>query len=252
MEEAHNHPRFVRGRDMLALVVKLLLQENNLSHTDLQDLFRWACPDTPTWLSRSQISTLRNSKLPKPGAQIFLGLAAINLRLAQLAGDDSPMVQALTPLGPLPLSLARLKEEKEKPYFVVNPQTGMPCDEGDLFRLYCGSLEIEEEQWNRMRSKYSDSDAARISTQLALWAQRWMVRQGLIPLEGRSKILDAYPNKQSKRREKLWEVILGQSKWTGDELREEADGLRFLIGTIERGSAFSLREFDRWCRGEAV
>jgi hypothetical protein len=250
MEEAHNHPRFVKGRDMLALVVKLLLEENSLSHTDLQDLYRWACPDTPTWLSRSQISTLRNAKLPKPGAQIFLGLAAINLRLAQLAGDDSPMVQALEKRGPLPPNLARFRQEK--PYFVVNPQTGMPLDEGDLFRLYCSSLEIDEEHWNRMKSLYSNRDAAQISTQLALWAQRWMVKQGLIPLEGRSQILDAYPNKESRKRDKLWEVILGQSKWTGEELREEADRLRFLIGTIERGTAFSIRDFDRWCRGEPV
>lgn len=250
MEEAHNHPRFVKGRDMLALVVKLLLEENGLSHSDMQDLYRWACPDTPTWLSRSQISTLRNSKLPKPGAQLFLGLAAVNLRLAQLAGDDSPMVKALSPAGPLPPNLARLREDK--PWFIVNPQTGMPCDEGDLFRLYCGSLEIEEERWNRMKMLYSDRDAAEISTQLALWAQRWMVKQGLIPLEGRSKIMNAYPNKQSKRQDKLWEVILGQSKWTGEEIRQEIDGLRFLVGTIEKGSAFTIREFDRWCRGEAV
>lgn len=251
MEEAHNHPRFVKGRDRLALVVKLMLEENGLSHSDLQDLYRWACPDTPTWLSRSQISTLRNSKLPKPGAQIFLGLAAINLRLAQFAGDDSPAVQALESRGPLPPSLAKLKHEG-KPWFMVNPQTGLPCDEGDLFRLYCGNIEIDEERWNRLPKVYKDNDAREASTSLALWAQRWMVKQKLIPISAKPELLKFYPVKEKSRQDRLWEVILGQRQFTAEEMREEADALRFLVGGVERGSALNMREFDRWRQGQSI
>lgn len=251
MEEAHNHPRFVKGRDRLALVVRLLLEENGLSHTDMQDLFRWACPDTTTWLSRSQISTLRNSKLPKPGAQIFLGLAAINLRLAEMAGDDSPAVKALEPRGPLPPNLKTLRLDG-KPWFFANPETGLPCDEGDLFRLFCGSLEIDDERWQRLPTVYKEADAREVSTQLALWAQRWMVKQGLIPLSAKPALLKAYPIKEKSRQDRLWEVILGQKQYTAEELREEADSLRILVGGIERGSALTFNEFDRWRHGQGV
>lgn len=252
MPEAHNYPQFVQGRDRLALVVRLLLEQNGLSHSDMQAFFRWCCSDTPTWFNRSQISTIRNSKLPKPGPQIFLGIAEINLRLAQLAGDDSPMVQELEPRGPLPADLKHLANPDHKPFYVVNPKTGFPMDEGDLFKLFCGRIEMDGERWEKMPAVYDDDEASQISGQMAVWAQRWMAKRNLIPLEGRSELLKAYPPTDPKRIERLWNVVLGQSRWKGRELRDEADALRFMVGTMERGSAYSIREFDRWCRGQEV
>jgi hypothetical protein len=87
MEHApHNHPTFVAGRDRLARLVKQLVSKNDLSHKDLEDFARWAALDEQAgeWLSKSQVSTIRNAKLPKPGPQLFLALACVNLRLAEL------------------------------------------------------------------------------------------------------------------------------------------------------------------------
>lgn len=248
MADAHNDPQFIRGRDKIGLAMRLLLEQNGLSHTDMQDFYRWCCPDRATWFNRSQISTLRNMKLPKPGPQIFVALSQINLRLAQLAGDDSPPVKALAPLGPLPASLWHLKDPDHKPFFITNPETGWPMGLGELYRLFCGELEMEGERWQNLPSLYTDDDGEQISGRLAVWAQRWMVKEGLIPLEARQRIMDAYPVKEVSRQKRLWDVILGGTTYGGRELREEADALRFLVGTLDRGAAFSLREFDRWCR----
>lgn len=248
LTEPHNHERFVQGRDRIALVVRLLLQRNGLSHTEFHEFYKWTSPDTPTWLSRSQVSTLRNAKLPKPGPQIFDALGTVNLRFAQLAGEDSPEIRELPKLGPLPVGLRRLSEEK--PFFMQNPHTGLPMDGGDMFRLYCSKLEIAPHQWQETPPAYDDDAAADISQRLALWAQRWMVGKQLIPNAAKSVFLNAYPVEDQQRRERCWDVALGRWLWSSDEASEERDALRFLIGNLEGRPALSVREFDRWIRGE--
>lgn len=248
--ETHNHPIFIQGRQRLAVLVELLLRENSLSHADLQALYRWSCPETASWFASSQVSSLRNAKLPKPGAQVFMAIAEINLRLAQLAGDDSPAVKELSSCGPLPPKLKRLKDIK--PFFVVNPKTGFPMDVGDIFKVYCGKIDIDGEEFTRMGNSYTKLEAKELSGQLAVWAQRWMVKQGLIPLLARTQVMDHYPIKNKERQDRLWDVILGQQEFTAKELVEEVDALRFLIGGIERESAFNIREFERWRQGLPV
>ena len=248
MDQTHNHPIFTQGREQLAFVVRLLLVENRLSHVQMQDLYRWSAPATASWFASSQVSALRNAHLPKPGAQLFVAIAEINLRLAQLAGDDSPAVKALDACGPLPTNLKKLRDTK--PFYVTNPDTGLPMDVGDLFLLYCGKLVIEQDLHSL--SFYTAQEAKELSGQIAVWAQRWMVKQGLIPLLGRAKIMECYPAKEKERQERIWDVVLSQQEFTADEVLEEADSLRFLVGCIDRGSALTVREFDRWRRGVPV
>lgn len=249
MIESHNHPRFVAGRDRLAMVIKQLLAKNGLTHSQLHDFYTWCEPETPTWLANSQISTLRNSKLPKPGPQILDAIGMINLRLAQLAGDDSPMVRDLPERPLLPAALRHLTENA---WFMQNPHTGLPMDSGDIFRLYSGRLQMEGAEWEEPAKPFSDDDAAQLSGRFAVWAQRWMVSQGMIPLEARERFLSAYPLKDAKRRDRCWDVALGRVQWTGKQLSDERDALRFLIGQHERGSALNVREFDRWASGQPV
>ena len=246
MDQSHNHPRFVQGRKRLAGVVRLLLDDNQLSHADMVELYRWAAPDTGTWLSTSQLSTLRNAKLPKPGPQLFDVLGEVNLRLAQLAGDDSPAVRKLSDAGPLPTNLRRLRDEP--PFFLKNPETGLAMDAGDLFRLFIGRLEFDDDRLGMDALVKSDEIARRLSEDLAMWAQRWMLGQGLLLTEAKGKILNAYEVADPKRQQRLWSVLLKERAFTGQELTEELDGLRFLVGRLERGSALSHREFDNWCR----
>ena len=248
MDETHNHPLFIKGREQLAFVIRSLLVENRLSHNQVQDLYRWSAPAAASWFSSSQVSGLRNAKLPKPGAQLFMAIAEINLRLAQLAGDDSPAVKELDDCGPLPTNLKKLRDIK--PFYVINPDTGLPLDVGDLFRLYCGKLVIDQDL--PLPSIYTAQETKELSGQLAVWAQRWMVKRGLIPLLARTKIMECYPVKEKEQQERIWSVILSQEELKPDEVIEEADSLRFLIGCIERGTALTVREFDRWRRGVPV
>lgn len=245
MTEAHHHPRFVEGRSRLATVVRLLLAENDLSHADLEAFYRWACPETPTWLNKSQVSTLRNAKLPKPGPQLFDALAQINLRMAQLAGNTSPMVQALDDRGPLP---SELKHLRDGAFWVPNPQTNQPMDVGDLFRVYVGRLELSGSLWEELPEVYTDAEAAQISGHLGLWFQQRLLKDGKTLLEGNPLLMELYPAaKDAKRLKRLQLVLGGHEVYTSKDLNEERDALRFLTGKLERGSAFSVREFDRWC-----
>jgi hypothetical protein len=246
MDQAHNHPRFVKGREKLAGVLRLLLEENRLSHAEMVELYRWSCPDTKTWLSTSQLSSLRNAKLPKPGPQLFDCLGEINLRLAQLAGDDSPEVKALEDPGPLPTNLKRLRDAP--PFFIQNQLTRLAMDAGDLFRLYIGRLDYEDARLDRDALVKSDQEAGRISHDLATFVQQWQVEQGVLLMDVKGKVLASYGVADPKRQDRLWSVLLGESRYTGKELAEETDALRFLVGRLARGSALTHREFDRWCR----
>lgn len=249
MLEPHNHPRFVRGRDLIATSIKLLLLRNNLSHTDLEAFYRWAAPETAAWLSQSQISTLRNAKLPKPGPQIIDAIGEINVRLAQLSGDDSPIVRDLPKLPSLPRKLAHLDGDA---WFMQNPHNGLPMDGGDYFRMYCGRLEMKGTEWEKPLGAFSDENAAEVSQRIAVWAQRWMVAHELIPMEAKERFLTEYQPTDPKRRERCWDVVLGRTQWNGPQLSEERDALRFLVGAHERSKAFSVREFDRWVKGLTV
>lgn len=125
-------------------------------------------------------------------------------------------------------------------------------DVGDIFKVYCGKIDIDGEEFTRMGNSYTKLEAKELSGQLAVWAQRWMVKQGLIPLLARTQVMDHYPIKNKERQDRLWDVILGQQEFTAKELVEEVDALRFLIGGIERESAFNIREFERWRQGLPV
>jgi hypothetical protein len=245
--EAHNHPRFVEGRNRLARVVRLLLAENQLSHSDLETFYRWACPDTPTWLNKSQVSTLRNAKLPKPGPQLFDALSQINLRLAKLAGSNADLVQELDDRGPLPPDLKHLAGTA---FFMVNPQTQQPMEVGDLFRLYVGRLEMKDQAWDDLPAVYTDDEAAQISYRLALWFQKTAAAQDRVAMEFRPQFIEAYPYAaDDRRRERLWRVLMGTETLNAKELSEEREALRFTVGKLERGTALTVREFDRWCHG---
>ncbi|MFM9047939.1 MAG: hypothetical protein ACKOOH_09870 [Cyanobium sp.] len=246
MEHApHNHPNFVAGRSRLGHFVGLLLSNNGLSHQDLQDFAVWAAIDDQAadWLSKSQISTLRNAKLPKPGAQLFLALACVNQRLAELCLKEGegpardPLPQALRHLAVVP-----------GPWFLENPETGEACDEGDLFRIYCGRLKIPELEGSDQRM--SAQAVNLVCERLALLAHQWMKTQDFpSPKTAREALLELYPVKEHERRTRVWEVIQQVHDLTPDQFEEERDALRLLVGRLQSGQALSVREFDRWLAG---
>ena len=241
MEHPHNHPQFVLGRHRLARAVQLLLSRNELSHQELDIFAGWCAPDEQAgqWLAKSQISTICNAKLPKPGGQIFLSLAWINKALAELSRGE--------PQGrPLPPKLRRLAVAPG-PWFLAHPVTGEPCDVGDWFRIYCGELTTDELE--DLPDLYSRETAVIASEKLALLAQAWMAEQRLSWRAGREEIASLYGTKERERRERLLAVLSGDQQFTGAELDLEREPLRFLVGRLLGREALSVRQFDRWLRG---
>lgn len=238
----HNHPQFVLGRKRLARALSLLLSRNDLSHSELDQLAAWASPDEQSgaWLAKSQISTILNAKLPKPGGQIFLSLAQINRSLAELAAGR-------TPAKPLPPKLRRLAVEPG-PWFLAHPISGQPLSSGDWFMIYTGELTTDELE--DLPEIYSQETAVMASEKLALLAQGWMAGQRLSWRAGREEIASIYQPRDRERRERLMEVLEGGRTFTGSELDEEREALRFLVGRLLGRDALGVREFDRWIRGQ--
>ena len=238
----HNHPQFVLGRQRLARAVALLLTRNELSHSELDQLAAWAATDEQSgaWLAKSQISTILNAKLPKPGGQIFLSLAQINRAFADLAAGR-------TPAKPLPPRLRRLAVEPG-PWFLAHPVSGQPLTSGDWFMIYSGELTTDELE--DLPEIFGQETAVAASEKLALLAQGWMAEQRLSWRAGREQIASLYQPKDRERRERLLEVLSGDRTFTGSELDQEREALRFLIGRLLDRDALSVREFDRWIRGQ--
>lgn len=232
LDQPHNHPLFRLGRDRLARAIRLLLARNELSHQELEDFAEWAAEDEAQagWLNKSQISTLRNSRLPKPGPQIFLALGTLNAALARLRHDP--------PGRPLPPALRKLAVEPG-PWFLDHPTTGEPCDAGDWFRIYAGLLSHPD--LDELPEVFSDEDAAMASERLALLAQRWLLESRMLLSDARREIEAISP--------RLWRVVLGEQRLSAAELADERDALRFLVSRLQGTDALSVRDLDRWIRG---
>ncbi len=132
----------------------------------------------------------------------------------------------------------------------MNPTTGQPCDEGDLFRIYCGRLEVPELEGESVPRV--DARAVRLASErLALLAQGWMKAQDFPSIKaGREALLELYPVKDGARRQRLWDVIQQLEELTPEEFSEELDALRLLVGRLQ-GDEMSVRGFDRWLSGAA-
>lgn len=242
-KQPHHHEQFRVGRDRLARAVTLLLVRNDLSHQDLEDLAAWATPeaDGDRWLQKSQVSSLRNSKVPKPGAQVLLALANTNRALAELArgvASDRP---------PLPRNLRHLGEGS--PFWLAHHSTGEPLTPGDWFEILIGLYASDE--LGDGAQPFSDQTAAIASEQFALLVSDWQNREAIRLPALRQALEATYPEKDPQRRELLWRVAIGERRWTGAQLSEERDALRFTIGRLEDRPALTPRELDQWVRAGA-
>lgn len=232
--------RLSKGRAAFARVLKALLIRNRLTHASLKEFHDWAEPEQRTWLSTSQISGLRTSKLSAPGPRAFDSVGRVNLRLAQIAGYDCPSVRALEPLPPgLPPNVKHLAEEA---WFARRPDNGLPMTAGDLFEVWIGRLDPELED-----SGYSDRQARAICERIGLLAQSWLADRSLLPTQGRPEIEARYPVESRARRDRLWTALMGGASLKGDQLLEEEEALRELVGRLSGGEEpLSVDEWSRW------
>jgi hypothetical protein len=238
--------RLEEGRARLARVLKTLLSKNALSHAALKTFHDWAEPDQRTWISPSQMSGLRTSRLKAPGPRAFDSLGQINLRLAQIAGVDCPDVRRLSDLPPvLPPEVKRLRESA---WCARRPDNGLPMNAGDLFLVWLGRLDPELDEVG-----YSDREARAVCERLALVAQAWLHDQDLLPSQGRREIEERCPPNSQARRDRLWNALMGGSALTGVELAEEEEAVRALVGRLSpKSEPLTSNEFERWIAGGAL
>lgn len=200
------------------MVVTLLLR-NGLSHAELKMLAEWASPDSPSWLSTSQISYLRTGVLKSIGPKTVDALGQLNLALAHVAGNDS---ERCSPCASLPKLPSRFKAVLEHPFYIRDPETKLPMHQGDLYRVWIGRLTPDESALKTL----SEEEAITLSKKICTKLQRWCSEQGLLLTDGLPQIIRAYPHRDNKKRVELFShVAAGVAYYTPEQIEEEIDGI---------------------------
>lgn len=237
--------RLDSGKEALSRCIKALLLRNTLTHSELKAFHNLVSPDCTTWLSTSQISGIRTGTYKAPGPRVLDSLGQINLRLAQLAGHQSPEVRELGPCPPLGDSLARLKES---PWFLTHPSSGLPMTAGDLFMVWVGRIKPD-----LPTVSYSDRQARSICERLALEAQGGLMERGILPSKARPAIEAEYAAEFSQRqRDAVWATLMGATSLTGEQLIDLRPALSAAFGSLRVGRPLSDAEFDRWAQSGSL
>lgn len=228
-------PRLDRGRQVFARAIRGLILRNSLSHDELRTFSQWACPWGLDWLSKSQLSYLRRGKLQSPGAKVFDALGQVNLRLAQLSGDDGPEVDALPPLPAPPRELI---DRLEHPFYLRHPEHGLAMTAGDLYMVWLGRLIPRD----LTLDPFTATQAAQLSEAISVAAQRWAAAQGMLLTQAVPKLLELYGVPDGVRQSKLRSVIFGLAAYTPQELLDEVEALSNLADAIAADKAPASRE----------
>lgn len=217
--------RHEQGRITFARCIRLLLARNDLSHQDLKDLAAWANPDGRNWLSTSQVSYLRTLRLKAVGPRTLDALGQLNLALAHLAGDDSRKAQAMGTLPPPPRHVA---EKLASPFYLRDPDTDLPMDAGDLYRVWIGRATPEGAD----ALFITDDEAQAFSFRLAELVQRWCQSRDALLFQCLPSILDLYPVDAQPRIERLRRVVAGIETFSAADLQEELRALAAMVGAM--------------------
>jgi hypothetical protein len=236
----HTHANFQLGRDRLAAALVRLLESNELSHSAFEGFLAWCVDDRHAagWLAASQVSSLRNAKLPKPGPQIFMALGAVNQGLYELTQG--------APTRPLPKGCRHLADNPDV-WFLAHPATGEPMGAANWFELYCGLLDCPE--LDKLPGIFTEDQAHNASQFFALLAAGWKgveLESGTTSQKLRGKFDKLIPEIPKARAERIWKAANGKHIFTAEELKAERDVLRFVVGGLLDRQALTVREFDRW------
>lgn len=229
----HGSQRMASGIATFSKALKMLLARNNLTHEELVALSKWANPWGQTWLSTSQISYLRTGVLKKAGPQTLDALAQVNLRLAQAAGDNSTIVQALPDFGAMPSEV-----RPEDPWFLRHPGSRDPLDTGGLFMIWIGRLLPE----GLADSHISDMEARRLSGNIERIVQGWARDRRLTLKEALDVAIEAYGAKEERKRQKLKSVICGFEIYSGEEFTQELPAFGAMLGVLDNVEPLDANE----------
>jgi hypothetical protein len=203
------------GRQAFGHLIRVWHERNGWSHrvlpglADQLDLGR---------VHNSQLSNLRNGKLPSPGPEVFLALGAINQWLHGRAVSGR-----LPGAEPLLAAAPELQQALESSAVALLNDQGLPLGPGDLLEIFVGLQQPPA----AFDLRIAEAEAAALSAALAA-----LFTAGLPWRSCRDALLAAYPAEKRQRREQFAAVMAGQRDYSATELDAELPDLRRTLAAL--------------------
>ncbi|MFM8525063.1 MAG: hypothetical protein ACKOCM_05530 [Cyanobacteriota bacterium] len=207
--------RLESGRQAFGHLIRVWHERNGWSHRVLPGLAEQLDLGR---VHNSQLSNLRNGKLPSPGPEVFLALGAINAWLHRHA----PSGRCITPAPELE-ALPELQQALATSAVALLDDRGLPLGPGDLLEIFIG-LQSPPVAFDL---RISDAEASALSAALTA-----LFTAGLPWRRCRDTLLAAYPADRRQRREQFAEVMAGQRDYTATELDAELPDLRRTLAAL--------------------
>lgn len=166
----------------------------------------------------SQLSNLRNGKLPSPGPEVFLALGAINHWLHREAPDGR-----LTAPHPQLEAVPEVQQALEAAAVALVDDRGRSLGPGDLLEIFVGLQQPPA----AFDLRISEAEAPALSAALAA-----LFTAGLPWRQCRDTLLAAYPADRRQRREQFADVMAGLRDYSAAELDAELPDLRRTLAAL--------------------
>lgn len=213
--EAGYRQRLEAGRQAFGHLIRVWHERNGWSHRVLPGLAEQLDLGR---VHNSQLSNLRNGKLPSPGPEVFLALGAINHWLHGRAPSGR-----LTAADPRLASAPDLQLALEASALALLDDSSQPLGPGDLLEIFVGL----QQPPLAFDLRISEAEAPALSAALAA-----VFTAGLPWRSCRDTLLAAYPAERRQRREQFADVMAGQRDYSAAELDAELPDLRRTLAAL--------------------
>ena len=216
-----NNIRREFGRQHMSAVMIWWLDQNDWSHPAFEKLATWAL-DEDGALHSSQVSHIRNNKMRMMGVKSLDAFGAINL--AVWAYNNLPRSE-FNDLGCRTVT-AEIESLIKGKLTILDPEDGLPLDQGKWMNLYLGYLKIEEA-----------AGLAKPTTELtdvvAMSVVRYLVKEVNKTGKPMSEITPVMRKVMSEEQtRKIMEAFVGIGALAGDDLPEMLEPLTKALKTI--------------------
>jgi hypothetical protein len=142
-----------------------------------------------------------------------------------MAGDDSELTKRSAPKDLPPI---KLRDKLGSPFYLRNPDTGLPMTAGDLYMVWLGRMHPEGIELD----DFTRQEALEISKAISTTVQQWCVDRGVLLMVAMPSILNAYPVKSGPRVERLKMVVTGLVAYEPEQLKEETHALAEMLQSL--------------------
>lgn len=215
--------RHQQGRSHLASLLNYWLRKADLSHEQLARLADWGCGEAGC-VSKSQISHLRNRNVARgASARNLDGLAGANraIWLWQVMGPDA----AIKALGPHHSWDVEREWLDRACWLPAEDEPNQPLDFADFAAIDAGHLKLGYLGQMVLSPTESVEVSARVTDLLNSLGGNGTAMEQL------SRVLAAYPLSDPTRRDRLRDLMLGDT-WSREELEQELYALAVLVATL--------------------